>query len=93
MKRRTLTIGETEILRMVQEEYGPQNTEKEVFFSEADEAVLFVKARDGTSPIMVVLTNLPKQVIRPGARTTCVRRQGVFSLWNSKSSLIGMLSC
>ena len=58
MKRRTLTIGETEILRMVQEEYGPQNTEKEVFFSEADEAVLFVKARDGTSPIMVVLTNL-----------------------------------
>jgi len=43
---------------MVQEEYGPQNTEKEVFFSEADEAVLFVKARDGTSPIMVVLTNL-----------------------------------
>jgi hypothetical protein len=43
---------------MVQEEYGPQNTEQEVFFSEADEAVLFVKARDGTSPIAVVLTNL-----------------------------------
>ena len=58
MKRRTLTVGEAEILRMVQEEYGPQNTEKEVFFSEANEAVLFVKARDGTSPIMVVLTNL-----------------------------------
>jgi hypothetical protein len=43
---------------MVQEEYGAQNTEKEVFFSEADEAVLFVKARDGTNPIVVVLTNL-----------------------------------
>ena len=43
---------------MIQEEYGPQNTEKEVFFSEADEAALFVKARDGTSPLMVVLTNL-----------------------------------
>jgi hypothetical protein len=43
---------------MVQEAYGPQNTEKEVFFSKADEAVLFVKARDGTSPLVVVLTNL-----------------------------------
>ncbi|MEP6570382.1 MAG: hypothetical protein ABJC10_11475 [Acidobacteriota bacterium] len=58
MKRRTLTVGEAEILRMIQEEYGPQNTEKEVFFSETDEAVLFVKARDDTSPLMVVLTNL-----------------------------------
>jgi len=43
---------------MVQEAYGPQNTENEVFFSKADEAVLFVKARDGTSPLVVVLTNL-----------------------------------
>ncbi len=58
MKRRTLTVGEAKILRMIQEEYGPQNTEKDVFFSEKDEAVLFVKAREGTSPIAVVLTNL-----------------------------------
>ena len=58
MKQRKLTSGEAEILRVVQEEYGAQNTEKDVFFSEADEAVLFVKARDGTNPIVVVLTNL-----------------------------------
>jgi hypothetical protein len=58
MKRRKLSAGEAEILRLVQEEYGTQNTEQDVFFTDADEAALFVKGRDGTSPIMVVLTNL-----------------------------------
>ena len=43
---------------MIQEEHGPQNTEQEVFFTDADEAGMFIKARDGTSPMMVVLTNL-----------------------------------
>jgi hypothetical protein len=43
---------------MIQDGYGPQNTESDVFFTEADEAALFVKATDGTLPLMVVLTNL-----------------------------------
>ena len=46
------------MLRMIQEEYGPQNSEQEVFFTDADEAAIFVKAQDGTTPILVVLTNL-----------------------------------
>lgn len=58
MKRRMLTEGETAILRMIQEAYGPQNTAEDVFFTDADEAALFVKAPDGTNPLMVVLTNL-----------------------------------
>ena len=58
MKRRNLTVAEADILRIVQEVYGPQNTEQEVFFTDANEAAIFVKAPDGTSPTMVVLTNL-----------------------------------
>jgi len=58
MRRRKLTTGEIDILRIIQEEYGSQNTEQNVFFTDSDEAALFVKAPDGTTPIMVVLTNL-----------------------------------
>lgn len=58
MVRRPLSDGELRILRMIQEEHGPQNTEQEVFFTDASEAAIFIKARDGTSPMMVVLTNL-----------------------------------
>jgi hypothetical protein len=49
MRRRHLTAGEAEILRIVQEGYGSQNTVDEVFFTDADEAALFVKASNGTS--------------------------------------------
>ena len=42
---------------MVQEGYGLQNTVDEVFFTDADEAAIFVKASDGTSPLMANLTN------------------------------------
>jgi hypothetical protein len=58
MTRRKLTDEENKILRMIQEEYGFQNTEQDVFFSDKDDAVIFVKASDGTMPIMIVLTNL-----------------------------------
>jgi hypothetical protein len=57
---RQLTTGELEILEMIQEAYGPQNTADNVFFSERDEAVIFVKTATGTTPLMVVLTNLAK---------------------------------
>ncbi len=68
MSPRTLTDGENSILKMIQEGYGPQNTEgygpqnteDKVFFTKTDEAALFVRAADGTSPLMANLTNLPK---------------------------------
>jgi hypothetical protein len=43
---------------MVQEGYGSQNTVDEVFFTDADEAAIFVKASNGTSLLMANLTNL-----------------------------------
>lgn len=43
---------------MVQEGYGLQNTVDEVLFTDADEAVIFVKAPDGASPSMANLTSL-----------------------------------
>jgi hypothetical protein len=58
MRRRDLTSGEAGILRIVQEGYGSQNTVDEVFFTDADEAAIFVKASNGTSPLMANLTNL-----------------------------------
>lgn len=57
MRRRKLTDEENKILSMIQEEYGLQNTEQDVF-SDKDGAVIFLKASDGTTPIMIVLTNL-----------------------------------
>ena len=58
MRRRDLTTGEAEILRVVQEGYGSQDTVDEVFFTDTNEAAIFVKASDGTSPPMANLTKL-----------------------------------
>ena len=58
MRRRDLTPAEAGILRMIQEGYGLQNTRDEVFFTEADEAVIFVKASDGSSRVMANLSTL-----------------------------------
>ncbi len=58
MPRRDLTAGETAILKIIQHEYGFQNTVDEVFFTSEDEAAIFVKAPDGTSPMMANLSNL-----------------------------------
>ena len=57
-RRRDLTDIEGLVLSEVQSYWGDQNTSDEVFFTDRDEAALFVKARDGSSPVMVVLTNL-----------------------------------
>jgi hypothetical protein len=56
--RRELTQGESAILGMIQEGYGLQNVVDEVFFTDRGEAAIFVKASDGTSPLMANLTNL-----------------------------------
>ena len=58
MRRRDLTPAEAGILRIIQEGYGLQNTADEVFFTEADEAVMFVKASDNSSRVMANLSNL-----------------------------------
>jgi hypothetical protein len=58
MHRRILNAGETAILVVIQQGYGPQNTADTVFFTERDEAVIFVRASDGTSPLMANLSNL-----------------------------------
>src|SRR6266849_4309947 len=68
MRRRDLTSGESGILKMIQEGYGSQNTVDEVFFTDADEAALFVKASNGTSTLMANLTSLAAW--RAGAKWT-----------------------
>ena len=56
--RRSLTQGEQFVLAQIQDIYGPQNEESEVFFSDPDGAVIFVKDRTGASVGVVVLTNV-----------------------------------
>ena len=56
--RRSLSKGEQFMLAQIQDIYGPQNGESEVFFSDQDEAAIFVKDRAGASVGLVVLTNL-----------------------------------
>lgn len=56
--RRALTEGESFVLQQIQDMYGAQNTEQDVFFSDVDEAVIFVKDRNGVEGLVVVLTNL-----------------------------------
>lgn len=58
MRRRSLTANEAAILATIQQGYGSQNGADEVFFTEADEAVIFLKAADGSSPLMANITNL-----------------------------------
>ena len=58
MRQRELTSGEAGILRIIQEGHGSQNTADEVFFTDADEAVILIMASDGTSSLMANLTNL-----------------------------------
>jgi len=55
--RRSLGQGEQFVLAQIQDIYGPQNGESDVFFSR-DEAVIFVKDRTGASVGVVVLTNV-----------------------------------
>jgi hypothetical protein len=43
---------------MIQEGYGSQNDADGVFFTDAGEAAILVKASNGSSALMVNLTNL-----------------------------------
>jgi len=55
-RSRRLTDGEDMVLGLVQAHYGSWNTADCVFFSEQDEAVIFVKDAGGESVICVNLT-------------------------------------
>ena len=55
---RKLTAGESAILAIIRDRFGDRNTPEEVFFTDADEAALFIKAPDGTSVAAANLTNL-----------------------------------
>ena len=43
---------------MIQDAYGAQNTADEVSLTDSNEAVLWVKAEGGATPLLVNLTNL-----------------------------------
>jgi hypothetical protein len=58
--KRPLTAEELSILGLIQRLYGSQNTVDEVFLSEADEAVIFVKDTAGTLGICVALGNVAR---------------------------------
>ncbi len=58
MLRRVLTEGETAVLTIIQQGYGPHNSIDRVFFSPADEAVMFVRLSNGNSIVMANLSNL-----------------------------------
>jgi hypothetical protein len=58
MPPRDLTPGETAVLAIIQEGYGPQNGSDKVFFTDTNEAVIFVRSSDGTSPVAANLSNL-----------------------------------
>jgi hypothetical protein len=58
MNRRGLTDGETAVLTIIQEGYGAHNTVDKVFFSPADEAVMFVRLLNGMSVVMANLSDL-----------------------------------
>jgi len=56
--KRLLSVDEIKILEYIRELYGNQNSEKDVFISENDEAVIFVKNKHGAKKLCVVLTNV-----------------------------------
>jgi hypothetical protein len=58
MPKRDLTDGETAILTIIQQGYGPHNGIHNVFFSPADEAVIFVRLENGMSKVMANLSTL-----------------------------------
>jgi hypothetical protein len=56
--RRPLTKSEAFILQQIQDLYGHQNAETDVFFTDLDEAAISVKDKDGVRSLLAVLTNL-----------------------------------
>jgi len=53
---RSLTDGESFVLDLLRQHFGPWNTIGEVFLSDQNEAVIFVRDAAGSSPVCVNLT-------------------------------------
>lgn len=56
--RRPLSDDEVRILREIQDFWGAQNGDADVFISDSGEAVIFVTATDGSTPVVVNLSNI-----------------------------------
>jgi len=56
--RRTLTASELLVLGEILELWGDQNSAADVFFTDRNEAGIFVKDSAGSTPVFVDLTNL-----------------------------------
>jgi hypothetical protein len=56
--RRILTTGESHILDLLRDYYGPANNADAVFFTDRDEAVIFVTDCNGIAGMAVNLTNV-----------------------------------
>lgn len=74
-KQRDLTSEELAVLREIRAFWGPQNSAADVVFSDSNEAVLFVKARNGSCPVMVVLTNLGRWLVDGTLSKEALREQ------------------
>jgi hypothetical protein len=74
--RRPLSSDETGVLREVQDFWGPQNDESAVLIDESGEAYILVLATDGSSPVMVNLTNVGAW-LRDGTITIATAREWV----------------
>jgi hypothetical protein len=53
-----LTHQETDVLTIIQQGYGEHNAVDKVFFSQTDEAVIFVRLANGNSCLLANLSHL-----------------------------------
>lgn len=58
MPKRALTDGENAVLLIIQQGYGPHNSIDRVYFSPADDAVLFCKLANGMNALFANLSTL-----------------------------------
>lgn len=74
-RSRPLTGAERRVLRLIQNEYGEANSTDRVFFSDHDEAVLFVQDTSGATILCAVLTNIAEFSAADGLSDSEVIRQ------------------
>jgi hypothetical protein len=75
------------VLGEVRRFWGPQNSLSDVFFTENNDAALFVKARNGGLPVLVVLTNLGEWVANGTLSSRELRRQIMGPMASGRSPL------
>lgn len=99
MNKRPLTSGEDAILRIVQEEYGPQNLDQDLSFTPANEAHLVINSHDGQFVTAISLTAFAHameggQVSEQELRNDWIRdsRSIVNQHWNTNPSLFRLAS-